>query len=206
MIPPGIANIIFDLGGVILNLSTSNTVEEFAKLANTSAQEVSARLMEARQFHEYEKGRLTDADFRDSVRQLLKINATDSQIDLCWNAMLLDIPANRLALLQKLRRKYRLFLLSNTNEIHLTRFSQILQETANGNDFDHYFEVAYYSHRLKMRKPDREIYEFVLSQNNLEAAATIFLDDNLANLEGARMCGIQTYHIGHPDQLFTFFS
>lgn len=206
MIPPGITNIIFDLGGVILNLSTQKTAEEFAKLANLPADEVSACLSKSKQFHDYEKGMLSDADFRNTIRHLLKVNVSDAEIDRCWNAMLLDIPANRLTLLEKLRPQYRLFLLSNTNEIHLMKFNQILKDAGGKTSIDNYFERAYYSHRLNMRKPDREIYDFVLSQNQLSAAATIFLDDNPANLEGASLSGIQTFHIGHPDQLFTLFS
>lgn len=162
--------------------------------------------MQSPQFHAYEKGLLSDSDFRNEVRRLLDVEAGDEEIDYCWNAMLLDLPPARLQLLERLKNTHRLFLLSNTNEIHLTRFNNILMETHGAGTMDHFFEKAYYSHRLKMRKPDKEIYDFVLAQNNLDPAATLFLDDNLTNLEGAKLSGIQTFHVEDPQQLFKLFS
>jgi len=202
----GIKNIIFDLGGVILNLSVQSTVDAFARLASISVKEIHDRLMQAPQFHDYEKGLLTDGEFRDLIRSALKLNATDAEIDRCWNAMLLDIPKSRLQLLEKLRKDYSLLLLSNTNEIHLTRFTDIVRESSGMSSLDSYFDVAYYSHRMKMRKPDREIFEYVLNRHALIPSETLFLDDNVGNLEGAQLTGIRTFHIQHPDQLFTLFS
>ncbi len=205
MISSDIKNVIFDLGGVIINLSTQNTVREFARLGGISEDEVHQQMMLSSEFHDYEKGLIADAEFRNIVRRMLKVGATDAEIDRCWNAMLLDIPQERIQLLERLRKQYRIFLLSNTNEIHLNCFTSVVQETTGKESLDLFFEKAYYSHRMKMRKPDPEIYNVVLRENNLTPAHTIFLDDNLSNLTGAEQCGIQTFHVQHPDLIFKLF-
>jgi len=206
VIDPGIKNIIFDLGGVIINLSTQTTVEQFARLGDVKPENVTNRMMQSSEFHDYEKGLISDDRFRDIVRDMLKVQASDSEVDRCWNAMLLDIPMQRIRLLERLKSKYRIFLLSNTNEIHLNCFNGIVKELTGQPSLDYYFERAYYSHRMKMRKPDQEIYEVVLRDNGLIPGQTIFLDDNLSNLKGAELCGINTFHIQHPDLIFTLFA
>ena len=205
MITPEIKNIIFDLGGVIINLSTQTTVNQFAKLGGITEEEVNLRMMQSKEFHDYEKGLIPDSRFRALVKDMLGVSASDAEIDQCWNAMLLDIPIERIQLLERLKTKYRIFLLSNTNEIHLKCFNDIVSRLTGKASLDHYFEQAYYSHRMKMRKPDREIYDFVLAENKLNPTHTIFLDDNLANLTGAEQCGIKTFHVQHPDLIFTLF-
>lgn len=205
MISPEIKNIIFDLGGVIINLSTQTTVEQFAKLGGITEEEVNLRMMQSKEFHDYEKGLIPDSRFRELVKDMLGVRASDAEIDRCWNAMLLDIPIERIQLLERLKTRYRIFLLSNTNEIHFNCFNEIVNQMTGKTSVDLYFEKAYYSHRMKMRKPDREIYDFVLAENKLNPTHTIFLDDNLANLKGAERCGIKTFHVQHPDLIFTLF-
>lgn len=163
-------------------------------------------MMLSKEFHDFEKGLISDNHFREIVRDMLHVRASDSDIDNCWNAMLLDIPLERLQLLEHLKTKYRVFLLSNTNEIHLNCFSTIIRDATGRSSLDGYFEKAYYSHRMKMRKPDPEIYEAVLEENKLTPSYTFFLDDNLSNLEGAERCGIKTFHVQHPDLIFKLFA
>ena len=199
-----IKNIIFDLGGVIINLSVSATVTAFAKASGKPTEEIAA-LVNSQEFMNYEKGLITDGEFRDHIRQALDWYATDSQVDQSWNAMLLDIPFERLTLLERLKTSHRIFLLSNTNEIHLKQFNQILFEQTGKKAMDDYFHQAYYSHRMKMRKPDVEIFEYVLNQHQLNPSETLFLDDNLSNLKGAAQASIQTFHVQTPDLIFSLF-
>jgi putative hydrolase of the HAD superfamily len=119
--------------------------------------------------------------------------------------MLLDIPQERLNLLRQLRPSHRLFLLSNTNQIHLNCFNKIVEEAAGTPGLEPFFDATYYSHQLKMRKPDREIYEHVLQEQQLQPHETLFLDDNLTNLAGAEAVGIRTFHVQHPDLIFSLF-
>ncbi len=198
-------NIIFDLGGVLLNLDVSKTHEAFSKLSGIKTVEIYNMLAESSLFLDYEKGLLSDSDFRNEVSRALSIHCSDEIFDNAWNAMLGDLPKPRINLLYALKKEYPVFLLSNTNNIHLTNFSEKAKKINNGSPLDDCFTKAYYSHLLKMRKPDAEIFEHVLSQHNLDPQQTIFLDDNLFNLEGANKLGIKTFHVQHPDMIFTLF-
>ncbi|MEJ0032632.1 MAG: HAD family phosphatase [Bacteroidota bacterium] len=156
-------------------------------------------------FLEYEKGEITNDEFRKGLRQLFGNIHTDFELDDYWNAMLGDIPTERIELLKELKSKYKTFLLSNTNAIHLDYFTGMVNKAHGLESLDPLFHKAYYSHLMKMRKPDPAIYEFVLRENGLKASETIFLDDNLANLKGAASIGIQTFHVTHPDLIFSLF-
>ncbi len=198
-------NIIFDLGGVIIDLDVEKTKEAFASLSQKSVSEVHLLFENSPVFLQYEKGLLNDREFRISVRNLLQIKASDLEIDVAWNAMLGEIPSSRIRLLESLREDYQLYLLSNTNNIHLICFNEIVKSTCGSSSLDPYFDKAYYSHLVKMRKPDAEIYALVLEENNLPAHETLFLDDNVSNLEGAAQLGIQTFHVHNPDMIFSLF-
>lgn len=199
-------NIIFDLGGVIINLDETKTVEKFAHVSPHPLSSIQQGILNFESYKQFEKGLITADVFREALRNEFEIKASDDEIDDCMNAMLLDIPIERIRLLESLKNSSRLFLLSNTNQIHYTCFNKILKETTGDDQLDVYFEKAYYSHKVNMRKPDLEIFEMVLSENNLDPAETLFLDDNLSNLEGARPTGMNTFHVKNPDQLFELFA
>jgi glucose-1-phosphatase len=205
LIPHEIKNLIFDLGGVIINLDTNRTHEAFAKLANCSIEEVKTRTTEQSFFNDYEKGLLTDNEFRVALQSFLNSKVSDAQIDSAWNAMLLDIPNEKYQLLEKLKSNYNLFLLSNTNSIHLDFVNQLVLENTGHPGIGHYFHKDYYSHLMNMRKPDTEIFHRVLLENNLIAKETYFLDDNLDNIHGAKSIGLQTIHIDTPHTLLSLF-
>lgn len=197
-------NIIFDLGGVIINLDEDKTVREFARMSQLSASQIKQFMFHFEAYHLFEKGLLSPNQFREIVRKEFRITSSDAEIDHCLNAMLLDIPAERLDLLKSLTDS-SLFLLSNTNAIHLSRFKQIFKQTKRGDNFDSFFQKAYYSHLVKMRKPDPEIFKLVINENGLNPSETLFLDDNINNLKGAQSVGIHTFHVENPDVLFKIF-
>ncbi len=205
MLDKKIKNIIFDLGGVILNLSVDSTLRRFAELSSTPVDKVIETYHSRPEFLAYEKGEMTNDEFRRSLKEIFDITSLDSELDGCWNAMLGDIPKERIDLLRELKSKYKTFLLSNTNAIHLDCFSGIVKKAHGLESLDPLFHKAYYSHLMKMRKPDPGIYEFVLKENGLKANETIFLDDNAANLKGAASVGIETFHVTHPDLIFSLF-
>jgi HAD superfamily hydrolase (TIGR01509 family) len=198
-------NIIFDLGGVILNLSIPSTLKAFADVSGKSVEDIIPHFS-SKEFLDYEKGLISDEEFRDKVRVKLAKNVSDEILDHCWNAMLGDIPQERIQLLERLYNTHRTFLLSNTNEIHLKRFSEITRTSTGKENLDPYFHKTYYSHRMKMRKPDAEIFEYVLKENDLDPHETLFLDDNLSNLEGAQSTGIKTFHVERPELIFSLFA
>lgn len=205
MVPSGVKNIIFDLGGVIINLSVEKTHQAFAALSGLSVNEIKSMVHHGAFFHDYERGLISDAEFRTHLRESLRLTVSDVQLDAAWNAMLLDIPIERINLLVRLKEKFSLYLLSNTNNIHLQCFNDIVKNLTGQPVIDYYFHRAYYSHVLKISKPDVAIYNHVLLQNGLRAEETIFLDDNKDNLTGANKAGIKTFHVEHPDQIFSLF-
>jgi glucose-1-phosphatase len=199
-----VRNLVFDLGGVILDLSVESTMEEFSKLSGFSKEKVKQVFSSSPEFNLYEKGAMGDQQFREFIRETYAPKATYEQIEKAWNAMLKGIPTGKLDLLNTLKNTYHVFLLSNTNGIHLDYINGNLLPSG-VESLDNYFHTAYYSHRMLKRKPDAEIYEQVLSENNLKASETLFLDDNLFNVEGAKAIGIQTVHVTHPDLILDYF-
>lgn len=194
----GIKNIIFDLGGVIINLCFQDSLDAFQKLSKSQKIIEFTQRKQSTLFDDYETGRLTDARFREGLRQHYEIEATDEQIDEAWNALLLDIPPERINLLLELGKKYRLFLLSNTNAIHLLRFNQIVAESFTIPNLDALFEKTYYSHLIGQRKPDAIVFEQILAQNNLDRTETLFVDDSIQHIESANQVGLNTLFLAPP--------
>ena len=183
-------NIIFDLGGVILTLNYQRTIDEFSKLCNRSFDEFFSQYQQLSFFDEFERGEISANDFRNSIRKEFNINSTNQEIDFAWNAMLGSIPRERIEFLYELGNEKRIFLLSNTNEIHLKAFNEIVKRENDIDDFNTFFENAYYSHLVKMRKPETRIFDFVLYKNNLKPSETLFIDDSIQHIEGAKSIGI----------------
>jgi FMN phosphatase YigB (HAD superfamily) len=202
-----IKNLIFDLGGVILDLSVKDTLESFAKLSGLSLEKVKELFVSSREFELYEKGGIDDKAFREFVAKLYNVEVTDDALDICWNAMLLGVPKSKLDLLLELKKQYKVYLLSNTNNIHLNYINSVIIPPLTGGDsLDEFFHRSYYSHLMGMRKPDAEIFIRVLDDNNLAADETLFLDDNADNIKGAAGVGIQTVHVTHPDLIIEYFN
>lgn len=196
-----IKNIILDLGGVIINIDFQHTYEAFARLGNTDILTILKRFEALQVFKKYEKGDFSDAGLRNLVRKEFNAALSDQQIDNAWNALLMDIPKERVKLLQSLKGKYRTFLLSNTNNIHIQEVNTILEKTSGVKNLSFLFEKVYYSYEIKMSKPDLEIYRHVLKEQNLKAEETLFIDDNKENIEGAKAAGINVLHVQAPETI-----
>jgi glucose-1-phosphatase len=186
-------NIIFDLGGVVLNIDYMLAVKAFNELGLLGFESFFSQAQQKQLFDLYEKGQISSADFRNELKKYCKTGVDDTTIDAAWNAMLLDLPKERLELLQRYKNTHRTFLLSNTNAIHIDTFNIYLQKNFNIPDLAGHFEKLYLSYKVGMRKPDAEIFEFVLSENNLNPSETLFIDDSIQHIESANKLGIQTY-------------
>ena len=200
-----IRNIIFDWGGVITNIDYHATIHKFAEIGITDFKEYYSKSAINELFLLFEKGKIEAYEMRNNLRKDFNVNVTDQQIDDAWNAMLLDTPVERLELLKFLKTDYRIFLLSNTNSIHAPHYNKYIQDTY-GINFPGLFESVYYSHEIGMRKPDHEIYEFVLNKSGLKKDETLFIDDLEVNILPARELGIQTYLLTKPDTLMDLFN
>lgn len=186
-----IRNIIFDLGGVLFDINYQNIIESFQKLGLSEFDAIYTQLKQDHLFDELEMGLISASDFRDRVRKLAKKNLSDEQIDGAWNSILIGFPPRNVELLQDLKSKYRLFLLSNTNEIHEKAFRQMLDSLYNIDILANAFEKIYLSHRVHERKPDLKIFERVIRENKLEAEHTLFIDDSPQHVEGAKAAGLK---------------
>jgi FMN phosphatase YigB (HAD superfamily) len=196
-----IKNIIFDLGGVIINLDIPATANAFQQLAKKYGNNDYSPNVEHPVFSEFEVGAITEQDFRNTLKTYINPMVSDNEIDTAWNAMLLDIPAERLELLLLLKNKYNTYLFSNTNAIHYTAFNQILLNAHGYSTLDTFFHKAYYSHIAKVRKPNVEAFQLILDENNLLAQETLFLDDTQMHLDGAAKLGIQTQQVSNKNTI-----
>jgi len=189
----GIRHIIFDLGGVLLNLDYSATERAFEALDIPDFKERYSQLSQNSFFDDWETGRIGREAFCAGIQSVSgNTNLTEEQILGAWNAMLLDFPIRRLQLLQQLRNYYDLILLSNTNEVHEVAFNEILMRAHGIPSIAHFFDKVYLSHRVGMRKPDKEIFQRILEENGLKAEHTLFIDDSPQHIETAKSLGIQT--------------
>jgi len=191
----GIKNIIFDLGGVIINLDNRLTEEALIRLGVKDIRQYFGHGHAAAFFKEYEVGRITDREFIEAIRQLTGAAVPDQAIIDAWNALLLDFPPERIELLRQLGKKHRIFLFSNTNALHLAALQRIYTGAFGTGMLDDHFEKTYYSHLLGMRKPDKGSYEYILRENGLQAAETLFVDDAIINVEGAEQAGLKGLYL-----------
>ena len=206
MIDKKINTVIFDLGGVLFDIDYKYTQEAFQKLgAKTDFNAVYSQQKQAGIFDEFEKGAITPAQFREGIRKWLPETVTDSQIDQAWNALLIGFPPNKVDLLNKLKKKYNLYLLSNTNEIHLPEVLNRIDKAHTHGQLGKLFIKEYYSCRMGLRKPEKVIYERVIIENNLNPTTTLFVDDLMQNIEGAALTGVQTLHCTASVSLKEYF-
>jgi putative hydrolase of the HAD superfamily len=201
-LPARTSTVIFDLGGVIVDLSIENTANAFARLAGITQCDVFHVYQSNDAFNAFEKGEIKNDEFRDFIRKVFSATAPNSEIDGCWNAMLVGLPTQKLKLLEKLKTQFKTLLLSNTNGIHLSYIEDVMLK---GACLDDYFHKAYYSHKVGMRKPDSIIFEHVLADNVLDPSQTVFLDDNKENIDAAKSAGIHTIYITQPDMVYDIF-
>ena len=183
-----IDTIIFDFGDIFINLDKEATPLALKKLGlkewNSNLDALNL---------DFEKGKISETEFILGFQNYIP-NASIHQIREAWNAILLDFPLYRLEFLQMLSQKYRLFLLSNTDSIHIERF-QHKAGISFYRDFYQCFEKVYFSFELGMRKPDPAIFEFLIKEHNLLPKNTLFVDDNLQNIESAEKLGLQVWHL-----------
>jgi len=199
-------NLIFDLGGVIIDLSVDNTIQAICKLSGFTPQQVRLTYQKNPEFFEYERGEISDSEFRSALQRIFSFASSDKEIDTAWNAMLVDLPIAKLQLLDNLKQRFSVAVLSNTNNIHLSFVNQhMLPQVSSASSLNNYFHIHYYSHLVGKRKPEPGIFTQVLDENNFNPEQTLFFDDNKENIEAASALGIQTFLVEHPDRVLDYF-
>ena len=190
-----ITTILLDLGGVLIDVDYHAAANAFGHLGFSDFDALYSKAKQDHLFDGFESGALSPALFRDRIRQLHGHPLTDAQIDSCWNAMLGSIPHARIELVERLKARYQVLLLSNTNAIHVPAFEAIVARENGIRDFKGLFDGAYYSSEMGLRKPHVEAFLHVLHAHNTEPATTLFIDDSIQHVEGARVAGLQAEHL-----------
>ena len=190
-----IKSIIFDLGGVILNLNYSKTEDEFKKIGVLNFKEFYSQKKQTLLFDDFEKGKIKPEEFISSFKESENLKIKEIDFINAWNAMLLEIPIEKLQFIDGLKKDYKIILLSNTNEIHIKKFEDDLKKNNMLEQFYKCFDKIYYSSRTGKRKPEENCFNQVLEENRLIAENTLFIDDSVQHIEGAKKAGIKTFHL-----------
>ena len=196
--------IIFDLGGVIINLDYQLTIDAFKNLGLANFDEMYTQAKQSNLFDDFETGKISSQHFINSLLPYLPSGVSANKLVHAWNAMILDFPKERLDLLDKLKSNYRIFLLSNTNDIHLQAVKRSLANTTD-RKLESYFEKVYLSHEVKLRKPNKEIFELVCKEQNLEPSRTLFIDDTIGHIDGSIKIGLKGIHLKGDITIENFF-
>ncbi|MCC6840925.1 MAG: HAD family phosphatase [Flavobacteriales bacterium] len=192
---PAIDTLLLDLGGVLIDVDYMATAHAFGQLGFRDFDTLYSKARQDHLFDGFETGAITPAEFRDRLRGLLGAALTDARIDACWNAMLGHIPAERIDLVERLKTRYQVLLLSNTNAIHVPAFEAIVARENGIADFKSLFHGTYYSCAVGLRKPDAAAFHYVLERHGADPARTLFIDDSIQHVEGARNAGLHAEHL-----------
>lgn len=196
-----IKNIIFDLGGVIYDIRYENIADAFAKMGAGNLVSLYSKSKQTDFIDLFEEGRISVSDFCGQIRQLSSVPLTNQQIADAWNAILIDVPKERVDFLLKLKKKYNLYLFSNTNQLNYECFVAHLNHKFGFDFFETIFQSAYFSHILQIRKPKKEGFQRIIEEQHLNPEETLFIDDSPQHIEGARQCGLQVRHLRDHEKI-----
>jgi len=195
-----ISTLIFDFGGVLIDLDMNQSILNFKKLGVENVENYLSNFGQSGFFMQLEKGKISAEEFRSEIRKMTTNSITDKEIDDAWNAFLVRIPSEKLDIVYQLRKKFRVIMLSNTNAIHFPYAERTFFSYKN-RGIDEYFDKCYRSYDMKMAKPDAEIFEAILSQEQVAPNQCLLLDDGPKNIEQAQKLGFQTYFVDPKEDL-----
>ncbi|MGV3631340.1 MAG: HAD family hydrolase [Bacteroidota bacterium] len=193
--------IIFDLGGVILNIDYQKTTDAFQKLGLKSFDKIYSKAQQSDLFDLFETGKISSQHFINNILTFLPAGISANQVVAAWNSMLLNFPPETMHFLRELRSKKRTFLLSNTNEIHVQAFHRKLRSQIGEESLHPFFEQVFFSNEIGKRKPFADTFDYICRQNKLVPEKTLFIDDSIQHVEGARSIGLQAWHFQTNDSI-----
>jgi len=197
----GIKNIIFDFGGVLFEIDYHLPVKAFAQLGYTKFADIYSQANQNPIFDLLETGKISNEEFMQFLHNQVP-NATRQQVDDAWNCILLHIMPEQVSLVKKVRDAgYRTFMLSNTNAIHVAEFEKMIAQKMSMDDFQSCFEKIHYSNVIGIKKPYPETYLKLCEWHHLKPDETLFIDDSLQHVEGARKAGLKAYHLKSGERL-----
>lgn len=196
----GIDNVVFDFGQVLINLDYPKVIGGFSKVANKNQDEIKEMVVTAPVLQAFEVGEISPDVFRSEINTLLGTTLEDEELNNIWNSMLKDLPKWRMDLLERVNNRFNTFVLSNSNIIHEEAFDKMILETTGKPNLHAFVSKCYFSHDIGLRKPDEECYQYLIDDAGLNPESTLFLDDRLDNIEGARSVGLKTIQILNADK------
>ena len=196
-----IKNIIFDLGGVLLNIDYNKTAYAFKVLGASDFDSFYSQAGANQLFEQLETGDISNDHFYDAMQTHCHPGTTHQQIQTAWNAILLDFRPQSLQFLTAIKDRFNIYLLSNTNAIHHKAFHQAFTNEIGLANFDDYFVKSYYSHQIRLRKPYVATYHNVLEDAGITASETLFIDDSVVNIDGANKVGLLTHLLLPNEQI-----
>lgn len=201
-----IKNILFDFGGVIVSLDKQQALNRFTQLGFPNIEEYLNEFRQRGIFLEYEEGKISRENFLVEFSKLAgRTDLSFNDIDYAWLGFLTFIPEYKFELLKELRKKYNVYLLSNTNP-SVMRWAMSNDFSPEGLPIDAFFDKCYISYQIGYTKPDREIFDFIIQDSNMIPAETLFLDDGKANIEMAEKLGFDTYLANQEEDLRKVFT
>ncbi|MCF8335558.1 MAG: HAD family phosphatase [Bacteroidales bacterium] len=203
-----IKNIIFDLGGVILDIDVLKGIKAMEQLGIHDFESAKNRFNRTETFLDFEKGLISETEFLKRLKEAYEVDFHDEDFIAAWNEIIVGFPSERIDLMINMKNSpaFRTFLLSNTNAFHKKVYTRILQEQYAIDGLEDLFEKTYFSHEIHMRKPDTEIYHYVLNDGGMVPEETLFIDDSEVNIETAREMGMETFHLADGITINDLFS
>jgi epoxide hydrolase-like predicted phosphatase len=195
-------NIIFDFGGVFIDVDYKRTEQAFVDAGIKNFSELYSQQSASPLFENLETGKIKDSDFYMELRKISGIKLDNYQITSCWNSILGNYFPQAIEWLKDIRERYKVFLFSNTNAIHYDCFMNIYEKQFRKNDFNDLFDKTYYSHLAGIRKPNPEAFEYVLKDAGISAIDTLFIDDTISNIKGAKKAGLNTIFLNPPAKVW----
>ncbi|MEM6738088.1 MAG: HAD family phosphatase [Bacteroidota bacterium] len=196
----GIDVIIFDFGNVLIDLDYPRIIQEFKKVATKNQHNIRKLIMDSKVMMKFETGEIGPEKFRSSVNKILGMDLSEENFDQIWNCMLKSITKERMDKVLKIKDRFDTYILSNSNVLHEIAFEEMVMEATGEPSIREYVRKTYFSHEVGMRKPNHDIYEFVIEDINNYASRMLFLDDRLDNIEAARAAGMKAIQIFNPDK------
>mgnify|MGYP002700573071 FL=1 len=199
-----VKNILFDLGGVLYHISYLKTIEAFKNLGIENAQNIYSQKKQSQIFDLFERGKIEEEDFFSYLKKFSP-KVKSEELRTAWNTMLIGMPQEYLQLLKSLKKKYNLYLLSNANVTHIKHVKSDLLINNGIENLESLFDKAYFSQEIGMRKPHVETFKWVLQDADIKANQTLFVEDSIQHIEGAKLAGLHCCHLSSNKALTASF-
>lgn len=181
--------VVFDLGGVVVDLNYDATIQAFQGLGAEDFQKLYSQALQSDLFDRYETGQISSLHFINKLKELLPNHLTPNKIVAAWNAMIQEFQPEKLRFLEEIKKTHTIALLSNTNDLHMDCVRRKLNKVSK-KPLEDYFNYIFLSHEIQIRKPNENVFRFICEKMNVSPEKVLFIDDSIQHIEGARNVGL----------------